>query len=65
MLFYTRVERFKWLLNKRILNKERKNMYKKIKETYEKNKTDIGVTFGDKTPGLAEQIQKITSKGVV
>ncbi len=36
-----------------------------IKETYERNKTNIEVTFGDKTPGLAEQIQKITNKGVI
>lgn len=35
-----------------------------IKETYEKNRTNIEVTFGDKAPELAEQIQKITSKGV-
>lgn len=35
-----------------------------IKEIYEKNKQDIEVTFGDKTPGLAEQLQKLTSKGV-
>lgn len=36
-----------------------------IKEVYERNKTEIEVTFGDKTPGLAEQLQKLTKKGVV
>lgn len=35
-----------------------------IKEIYEKNKEDIEVTFGDKTPELAKQIQKLVSKGV-
>lgn len=35
-----------------------------IREIYERNKVDIEVTFGDKTPELAEQLQKLTSKGV-
>lgn len=36
-----------------------------IKEVYEKNKTNIEVTFGDKIPGLEEQIKKINNKGVL
>lgn len=36
-----------------------------IKEVYERGKTQIEVTFGDKIPGLAEQIKKITNKVVV
>lgn len=35
-----------------------------VKEIYEKNKADIEVAFGDKTPDLAKQLQKLTSKGV-
>lgn len=36
-----------------------------IKEVYEKNKTNVEVTFGDKIPGLEEQIKKINNKGVL
>lgn len=36
-----------------------------IKEVYERGKTDIEVTFGDKVPGLVEQLKKITNKVVV
>lgn len=35
-----------------------------IREIYERDRTDIEVTFGDKTPGLEEQIQRLVSKGV-
>lgn len=36
-----------------------------VKEVYEKGKTTIEVTFGDKIPGLQEQLKKITNKVVV
>ena len=36
-----------------------------IKEVYEKGKNTIEVTFGDKVPGLQEQLKKLTSKVVV
>lgn len=35
-----------------------------IKEVYERGKTDIEVTFGDKIPGLVEQLKKLTNKVV-
>lgn len=35
-----------------------------IREIYERDKKDIEVTFGDKTPELVEQLKKIISKGV-
>lgn len=35
-----------------------------IREIYERDRREIEVTFGDKIPELAEQLQKITSKGV-
>lgn len=36
-----------------------------IKEIYERGKTTIEVTFGDKIPGLQEQLKKITNKAVI
>lgn len=36
-----------------------------IKEVCERGKTTIEVTFGDKVPGLQEQLKKITNKVVI
>lgn len=36
-----------------------------VKEVYERGKTSIEVTFGDKIPGLKEQFKKIINKAVV
>ena len=36
-----------------------------VKEMYERGKTEIQVTFGDKIPMLEEQLKKITNKAVV
>lgn len=36
-----------------------------VREVYERGKTEIQVTFGDKVPMLKEQLKKITNKAVV
>lgn len=36
-----------------------------VKEVYERGKTEIEVTFGDKVPGLQEQLKKLTNKAVI
>lgn len=36
-----------------------------IREVYERGKTEIQVTFGDKVPMLEEQLKKLTNKAVV
>lgn len=36
-----------------------------VKEMYERGKTEIQVTFGDKIPMLEEQLKKLTNKAVV